>query len=163
MSFVLISGNIYFDEAFIIITRDLVQSFLDRKNSTLLCQAYGDQSIGLWLNAIPTFTKFADKRLGDLRPREKIKVRTGHEICLGKIGIHKSYPEYMRLYWNISQHENKNIKAEVPPESFDCKFPHGIDENKYGPRFAPKLCKDNPVWNFGEFFQGSQDKKTTTN
>ena len=65
----------------------------------------------------------------------------------------------MELYWNISQHENKGIKPEVPPETFDCKFPFGIDENKYGPRFAPKLCKDNPVWNFGEYFKGSQEKK----
>ena len=152
-------GNIYFDEAFIIITKDLIQSFLDRKNSTLLCQPYGDQSIGMWLNAISTLTKFEDKRLGDLKPREKIKTRNGHETCQSKLGIHKSYPEEMKLYWNISQHENKDIKPEVPPETFDCKFPFGIDENKYGARFAPKLCKDNPVWNFGEYHQGSQEKK----
>jgi hypothetical protein len=27
----------------------------------------------------------------------------------------------------------------------------------------PKLCKDNPVWDFGEYWKGSQDKQKTKN
>jgi hypothetical protein len=56
-----------------------------------------------------------------------------------RLGIQHTYPEDMRLYWIISQHENKNIKPEIPPVMRD------IDENKYEPEFAPKLCRDNPV------------------
>ena len=32
-----------------------------------------------------------------------------------RLGIQHTYPEDMRLYWIISQHENKNIKPEIPP------------------------------------------------
>ncbi|CAB4044671.1 Hypothetical predicted protein [Paramuricea clavata] len=98
-------------------------------------------------------------RVGSLGPDEKVTRRTGDEICQTKLAIHNAYPEEMRLFWNISQHENKNVKPEIPPVTFNCELPHGIDVKSIRPPREPKLCKDNPVWDFGEYWKGSQKTK----
>ena len=152
-------GNIYLDEAFILLTSDLIRSILARKDTTLLCHPFADQSIGLWMNSVPNLLTFADSnRLGDPRRLEKIKLQKGREICHTKLGIHKSYPDDMRHWWNTYLHEEKQVNPQVPPISYSCHLPIGINESKYGGPYTPKLCKDRPIWNFGEFFKGSQER-----
>ena len=37
------------DEAWLILTRDLIEEVLDKRNTTLLCSPYGDQAVALWM------------------------------------------------------------------------------------------------------------------
>ncbi|XP_046863715.1 beta-1,3-galactosyltransferase 6-like isoform X3 [Xenia sp. Carnegie-2017] len=43
-------GQAVFDEAFLIVTPDVVQYIVDRKNTSLMCHPWGGQSLGYWLN-----------------------------------------------------------------------------------------------------------------
>ena len=148
------------DEGFIIISNDVVQNFLSKVNTTLLCHPFGGQNIGIWLNDMPDVTTFGDnKRLFHLNYDSNEKAAKRKEICHTALGIHKSYPEKMRLYWKVFLKED-NVTYEVPPVVFPCRIPRGINYKVFGkPYFAePKLCKKNPIWKRGEFWKGRQNE-----
>ena len=154
---ILLLGNVGIDEAFILITRDVTKSFLDKKNSkssTLLCNPHGGISIGLWLNDRPDVITFADnKRLGDLDKKERLKRLKGDEICHTRLGVHRTYPDIMRIYWSIYQKENRNVKSQIPPVTYDCPLPRFINNTKLRAKIRSKLCRENPMWNMGEYWQ----------
>ena len=149
------------DEGFIIISNDVVQNILSKVDTTLLCHPFGGQNIGIWLNDMPDVTTFGDNnRLFHLNYDSKEKAAKRKEVCHSALGIHKSYPEEMRLYWKIFLNENKNVTYEIPPIAFPCRHPRGINYKVFeGQYFAePILCKNNPIWEKGEFFKGRQGK-----
>ena len=151
----LISGAVAIDEGFVILSSDLVKSIIDRINTTLLCHPFGGQNIGIWLNDYTGVQTFGDnKRLFHLNFDSKVVAAKRREICSTALGIHKSYPEEMRIYWNVYQKEPKNRTYIVPPIVFPCRFPRGINYKVFGGNWfaEPKLCKDNPIWS--EAFKG---------
>ena len=154
--FVLISGAIAIDEGFIILTKDLVKSILDRVNTTLPCHPYGGQAIGMWLKNVSNLQTFGDnKRLFHLRFDSKEKAAKRNEICSTALGVHQSYPEEMKIYWDVFKNE-KPTNHSVPPIVFPCRFPPGINYKIFGGRYfaEPKPCKDKPIWERGEYFKG---------
>ena len=145
----LISGAVAIDEGFVILSSDLVRSILDRMNSTLLCHPFGGQNIGIWLNGYPGLQAFGDnKRLFHLNFDSKYVAAKRPEICKTALGIHRSYPEEMKIYWDVYQKEPKNKSYIVPPITFPCHIALGLNYRVFsGDWFAePKLCKDNPIW-----------------
>ena len=154
----LISGDVSIDEGFIILTKDLVSSILDRVNTTLLCHPYGGQAIGMWLKDVPNLQTFGDnKRLFHLRYDSKEKAAKRKEICNTALGIHQSYPEEMKIYWKVFKNEEP-ADQNVPPVAFPCRLPLGINYRIYSGKYfaVPKPCKDKPIWDRGEYFIGRQ-------
>ena len=151
-------GAVAIDEGFIIMSSDLIKNFLSKINTTLLCHPFGGQNIGIWLNGM-NVTRFGDnKRLFHLRFESKVKASKRTEICHTALGIHRSYPEEMRLYWRIYQKEDKNVSYEIPKISFPCRLPPGLNYKVMFKKYfaKPKLCRDNPIRDRGEYFKGRQ-------
>ena len=156
--FVLISGAVIIDEGFIILTKDLVKSILDRVNTTLPCHPFGDQALGMWLKNVSNLQAFGDnKRLFHFGFDSKEKAAKRDEICTTALGIHQSYPEEMKIYWDVFQNE-KPTNHSVPPIVFPCHFPLDINYKVYGRKYfaEPKLCKEKPIWERGKHFKGRQ-------
>jgi hypothetical protein len=149
------------DEAFYLASNDIVQSFLDRRD-ILMCFVWESQAIGYWVKNISNLTTFADNtrllhRQTGFSSKKDVEKRK--EICHSVLAIHKSYPEWMRLYWSIYLNENKTapLKAlKVPSVSYNCRYPLAMDYKVWPVKSIwfsePKLCKDNPTWNrLGEY------------
>ena len=140
------------DEAFYLVSKDIVESFLSRRD-TLLCSIWESQSIGYWIKNISDLTTFADnkrilhKRTGFSSEQEVLK-RT--EICYSVLAIHESYPEKMRMFWRVYEREDNTIAYQVPLVSYNCEYPPAMDymawKNVKEWFAEQKLCKDNPVW-----------------
>ena len=112
----------------------------------------------MWLKGIPDLQTFGDnKRLFQLSYDSKEKAAKRNEICDTALGIHRSYPEEMKIYWKVFQNEEPS-NLFVPPIVFPCDVPLGIDYSVFsGKYFAePKPCKDKPIWERGEYFKGRQ-------
>ncbi len=137
----------WLDEAFYLVSKDIVESFLSRRD-TLVCHVWESQAIGYWLKNISNLTTFSDnKRLLHLGLEKDVK----REICHSFLAIHKSYPETMRKFWGIYEKEAKPLAYHVPPISYNCEYSIAMDymvwKNKKLWFSEAKLCKDNPTWN----------------
>ena len=150
------------DEAFYLVTKDIVMSFLSRRD-TLLCSVWESQAIGYWIKDIQNIKTFADNgRIIHLGTgfNSKKNVLRRKEICHSVLAVHKSYPNKMRVFWRIYQKEDKTTSSHVPPISYDCQYPLAMDymvwrESKLW--FSElKLCKDNPTWNRHGEYKGRQ-------
>lgn len=149
------------DESFYLLSKGVVDSILSRRD-TLECSPWESQAIGYWLKKVANLTTFGDnKRLLHQHQTgftEVTEVTKRKEICRSVVGIHRSYPEKMRLYWSVYKREVKPDVYEVPPISYGCQFPISMDimawrKNKAW--FAElKPCKDNPTWNKGKVYMG---------
>lgn len=151
------------DSGFYLVTRNIVDSFLSRRDQ-LQCLVWEAQAIGYWLKNVSNLTTFADnKRI--LHRREGFSSQTEasqrKEICHSVVGIHQSYPEWMRLFWRVYLREESVDGYDVPPISYDCKYPIGMDISAYrNPRLFNlwysdlKPCKDNPTWDRGKVYKG---------
>lgn len=153
------------DEGFIIVTEDIVKSFLNRANKTLLCHPSGSQSLGMWLKDVPGLQTFGDnKRIFHHQIDFSRTVGKSRDICRTALAIHQSYPKKMKTYWDIYL-KLDNRSYILPPIAFPCDFPQVYDYRvARGIWFAvPKLCKDLPVWNRGEYFKGRARKQLRGN
>ena len=142
----------WLDEAFYLVSKDIVESFLTRFD-TLLCHVWESQAIGHWIKNITNVITFADnKRILHHQSEFSSKnvVEKRKEICHTVLAIHKSYPDKMRLFWSIYEKEDKNMTYYVPPTSYNCRYPLAMDymvwRNNKMWFSEPKLCKDYPTW-----------------
>ena len=153
-------GKVVIDEGFIIVTQDIITSFLDRSNKTLLCHPSGTQALAMWLKDVPGLVTFGDNERIFHHQIDFIKtVGKSGEMCGAALAIHQTTPKEMRLFWNVSLKEYY-WSYVLPPIAFPCKFPHIYDYKvSTGRWFAePKLCKYMPVWNRGEYFISKRKK-----
>ena len=148
----MILGATWLDESFYLISKDIVESFLSRKDF-LMCNVWESQSIGYWLKIISSLTTFTDnKRLLHHQSGfdSENEIQEKKEVCHSLLGIHESHPEKMRSFWSIYKKEKKNDAYHVPPISYDCKYQIEMDYSVWnGDKFwfsEPKPCKDNPIW-----------------
>lgn len=152
-------GLVTIDEGFIIVTSDIIQSFLSRANTTLLCHPSGTQALAIWLRNISGLRMFGDNKriFQSLKDFEKTE-RRKNEMCRKVLAVHQSYPDTMKSFWRTYVREGKRSYA-VPKIVFPCNLPPVYDYRaSRGKWFAvPKLCRDLPVWNRGKYFKGRED------
>lgn len=156
-----VSDATWLDEGFFLVSRNVVNSFLSRRE-TLQCHVWESQAIGYWLKNVSDLTTFGDnKRLihqAGFTSESEVAKRT--EICHTFVGIHQSYPKKMRLFWSVYQREERQVVYKVPPISYECQYPIAMDimafrNDKFW--FAElKPCKDNPTWNRGNEYKGRE-------
>lgn len=138
----------WIDEAFMIFTRDIIQTFLAQNESSMLCHPHADQQIGLWLNKITRKIFFHDKRLYHHPPASfSPKFQNITNVCDSYLGIHGTYVDKMRYF---GRNANDSAKNAHPIQKFSnfcptTKFDYRFMVRRF--RFKPKLCKDNPTWN----------------
>ena len=138
----------WIDEAFMIFTRDIIQTFLAQNESSMLCHPHADQQIGLWLNQITRKIFFHDKRLYHHPPASfSPKFQNITNVCDSYLGVHGTYVDKMRYFGRNANdsakksHSIPKFYSFCPTTKFDYRFMHRTF------RFEPKLCKDNPTWN----------------
>ena len=118
-----------------------------------------DQAIATWLNNVTNVTTFVDnKRLAQFGISSG-EIAKRKEVCQTLLGIHQSYPEQMKFYWDIYQKENRSIVYHPPPVEYPCPFPRKFDYKAFlGTEgyHDMKLCKDNPTWSSMPYVKGRQ-------
>ncbi|KAK3746548.1 hypothetical protein QZH41_005605 [Actinostola sp. cb2023] len=137
------------DEGFVIISIDLAQEIIKRNNS-LCCSPFGGQMIAMWVNLLEhegyDVTYFPDNsRLMHYRSYLK---KPSNDMCKRLLGIHQSYPKYMKLYWNMTKDSWYSLKKEdfekVERKEYKdyCSLPKGWDWRVLGSfyRKEPKPC-----------------------
>lgn len=99
----------WIDEAFMIFTRDIIQTFLAQNESSMLCHPHADQQIGLWLNQITRKIFFHDKRLYHHPPASfSPKFQNITNVCDSYLGVHGTYVDKMRYFGRNANDSAKN-------------------------------------------------------
>ena len=145
-----IPGIVRPEESLILLSRDIVETFIGQDPDKILCHKWADQMIGIW-NKELNLKKFYrhDHRLHHDPPAAHIQsFATETNICHKYLGVHGSYPEQQRVLWR-----HRGPSTYEPNKSFDdysdfCEHPSEMDWRPFGGEWhgEPKLCKDNPVW-----------------
>ncbi|XP_046863750.1 uncharacterized protein LOC124457562 [Xenia sp. Carnegie-2017] len=156
------------DESFLLMSSDIVKSFLRRKN-TLKCLVWESQSIGYWLKDISNLTTFSDnsrlihRRSSSLNFKSDKDVKKRSEICHSVLGLHQSYPDKMRLYWSIYEKEVKLKQYAISKVAYICKFKPNVNymawKNEELWFSEPKPCKNNPIWRVANEYLGWSNGK----
>lgn len=143
------------DEGWMLLSNALIQSFLSREDS-LLCHAFGDQQVALWLNDEKNCEIFHDFRIHHHPPAKEVRrFQNNPFVCQEYIAIHGAYPSQMLTFWNASLQSGHSLKSSenllTPSQKycpyngiFDWRF-IGSEESWY--RLPPKPCRENPSWN----------------
>ena len=77
---------------------------------------YGGQALGMWLKDVPNLQRFGENKRFHLSYDSKEEAAKRNEICDTALGIHKSYPEEMKIYWKVFQ-------TKEPSNPFVLPFP----------------------------------------
>ncbi|XP_020632220.1 uncharacterized protein LOC110069101 [Orbicella faveolata] len=145
------------DEAWLILTRDLIEEILDKRNSTLLCSPYGDQAVALWMmDSAKNVTYFMDnKRIIHKSAGKDQNFLLNKDVCMQYMSLHGTYPRSMRQFW-LSSHilrdrDPLTISYDInviEPFSTLCRFPPVFDYRGFIKefQFEPKPCYENPKW-----------------
>ena len=136
------------DEGFLIVSKDIAQELIKR-NESLYCHPMGGQMIAMWINLLEkehyNVTYFADNsRLIHYRAYLKADKKTAN-LCSDVIGIHESYPQQMKEYWNLTKDTWFNMsftKVIRKPYNEYCGQPKGWDWRVLNAfwRHEPKPC-----------------------
>lgn len=150
----------FIDESFILLSYDLVETFLSWNEETLLCHPFGDQQLGIWLNYLPNFKGFFDFRLHHHPPASKnSNIRNLNNICDRYLGLHGTYPEDMRRFWSRANDGKKALTKWIPVYPKACHHRPYFKWQDIKPmfRYKPELCAKNPRWNMKrEMWAGRQ-------
>lgn len=144
------------DEAWLILTRDLIEEILEKRNTSLLCSPYGDQAVALWMsNSSKNVSYFMDNQRIIHKSAGKDQNFFTSNICTSYLSLHGSYPRAMRQFWLVSHvfHESAagSVLYNIPEiEPFEKLCPHSRKFDHRGfireYRFEPKPCSENPNW-----------------
>ena len=150
------------DESIILLSRDLIETFLGQDPEKILCNRWADQMIGIWANNIylPKFYRH-DVRLHHDPPAEFVeKFKSEKNICSKYIGVHGSYPTQMRTLWRHKGHNNYDANKTLDDYSYFCWYETFMNWKLFHGewRTKPKLCSTNPSWggSFGTAYLGRQ-------
>ena len=148
------------DEAWLLLTSDLIEEFLEKRNNSLPCLPYGDQAVAMWINnSSKNVTYFMDNQRIVHKSAGKDQVFFRKDVCLHHLSLHGSYPRAMRQFWLVSQvlrkgnYENVSYDiSKITPFSSLCRHSPIFDYKgfigKY--RFEPKPCSQNPKWSISD-------------
>ncbi|XP_032239906.2 titin [Nematostella vectensis] len=154
---------VYLDESFALLSHDLIVTFLSWDDKTLLCHAYGDQQLALWLNQISDVNAFNDYRLHHHPPAHKYAhFQKMENICERYLGLHGAYPDDMRGYWQRAGDGPRSVSGWPKLYPQTCRYRKYFDWRKIKEQFrhTPKYCNDNPRWTWTRNrWDGRQDEK----
>lgn len=144
------------DEAWLMLTRDLIEEIVEKRNSTLLCSPYGDQAVAIWMgNSSKNVTYFMDNHRIVHKSAGKDQKFFTKDVCMKYLSLHGTYPKAMRQLWLVAsvfrQRTPEAIAYTVNKiEPFDKLCPHSprFDYRGFIPeyQFKPKPCYENPKW-----------------
>ena len=144
------------DEGFVIVSNDLAQTFLREQNKTLMCHAYGDQAMIMWINNIPGVTYFGDPRVHHAVVNRD-NILQYEDICENFLALHGSYPAEVDSFWKHYLSKRTKKKYTIPPVTYPCgTMSKTFNYRSFGGMYhaEPRPCRENPIWNIGEFYAG---------
>lgn len=131
-----------------IFTPDIINKFLSKNKSTMLCHPHADQQIAIWLAKIPRKLYFHDRRLYHDPPASfSPKFDNIKNVCDSYLGVHGTYVKTMR-YFGRNANDGKKIVIPIRKFSRFCpttRFNYRLMDPRF--LYEPKLCKNNPTWN----------------
>ena len=149
------------DEAWLILTQDLVKEILSKAETTLPCHPHGDQAVAMWINnSTYNVTYFMDNR----RIVHKI---AGHDpryykrrVCEEYLSLHGVFDQEMRKFWLVS-HKLYRQRFDAMPQynvtrirPFNTLCPHAkvFSTNGFYPeyRYEPRPCRMSPTWSISQ-------------
>ena len=138
------------DESFLMLSKDIVWNILERMSSTLQCYQY--DAVALWIKESGlNITYFSDNFRVHYKGLDVVS--SSALLCEDYLGIHNTYPDYMRQYWDIESRklERRSLRYKTPPEinRFSSVCEHQVFDYKLvNEAFeeSPTLCKDNLVF-----------------
>ena len=145
------------DEAWLILTRDLIEEVLDKRNTTLLCSPYGDQAVALWMSeSSKNVTYFMDNQRIIHKSAGKNQKFFSTDLCMKYLSLHGSYPRAMRQFWLVSSVFHRSAPGstvsyditDIEPFEKLCPFSPQFDYRGFTReyQFEPKPCSENPKW-----------------
>ena len=158
--FIVFEGAIRVDEGFVIVSNDLVQEFIKKENTSLMCHPFGDQAMTMWINDIENVTYFGDPRVRHhipLKSNDVAMKQNDTNLCKDFLAIHGSYPLQIERYWQSMIILAPLTGYHIPPVTYTCGIKNKT-YNKYSFRRVfyanPIPCRDSPVWNISSFWPG---------
>lgn len=138
------------DESTLLFSKDILIRFLSQDQSSMKCAALADLSIGYWVQDLGLKNFFRhDQRLYHDPPVPKNpRLKSENNICSKYIGIHGSYPNDTRSFWNRRGQLEPNSKTgDLKTNSRECRL-SGLNYKALPRRFTfkPKLCVNMPTW-----------------
>lgn len=149
------------DEAWLILTRDLVSEILSKIDTTLPCHPIGDQAVAMWMNnSTYNVTYFMDNtRIVHKTAGHDTKYYT-KTVCEKFISLHGVFDVEMRKLWLVWY---KLYRAKLssmprykisPIRKFEklCPYSKEFSTDGFYPeyRFEPRLCRLNPTWSISK-------------
>ena len=91
------------------------------------CHPHADQELPIWMDSVfnknENLIRFDDKRLYHYPPARTVeRFKNLANACDSYMGIHGSSPELMRIFWNSSSDNAKEVTA-LTELSATCKKP----------------------------------------
>jgi len=155
-------GIVRVDDGFMILSRDIIEEVLGRLNTTLVCSAFGDQAVASWIQeSSKDIIYFLDN---SRIIHQEVTSYMGNKylipnICNTYLGLHGTYPDYMRKYWKlyIDEHHAYGRDYSIPaitPFEYACEHSKDFNFEVFEPPYYSerKLCKYNPT------FKGSNEQ-----
>ena len=139
------------EESIVMFSRDLVEMFLAQNPLTIKSHPWADQMIATWVSELhlPKIYNH-DPRLHHTPTLLHIKNITGvfHDVCNNYIGVHGSYPNYMKTLWGLRKSE-KYTNMTLNEHTTQCHLPQVFDWQGFSRywSYKPKRFITNPVWN----------------
>lgn len=153
-----VEGLVRVDEGFLILSADLIQEFMSRKDQ-LLCHPFGDQTIAIWMNDVKHVIYFHDPRIFHDVTAHIPEFKLLQEVCGTYISLHGSYLHEMLIYWKSASKDNQSTYwvPSIQPISNLCPLSTRFDWRAMGgPPYGwePKPCVLKPLWNLGSMHRG---------
>lgn len=147
------------EESFIIISQDIVRTFLSQHPHSILCHPWADQQIGIWINQLNLRDLYySDERIHHHPPaRDVPEIMYGDDLCLQYVAIHGAYEEFSRKLWAHRGQDGLYPPLNLPPLQAVCPYGEYFDWRYLFStwNYEPKLCMGKPVW--------TTDKQMQTN
>ena len=158
-------GGIRVDEGFVIVSNDLAQQFLREQNKTLMCHAYADQAMAMWINNIPGVTYFGDPRVHHAVAARDHTLQYYDNICETFLAIHGSYPVEIEKFRLRALSKGTMKKYPIPAITYPCgnmskTFNYMSFRGMFNAKPIP--CRNNPTWSIAGFYKGRRGKQGVT-
>jgi len=166
------------EESMILLSHDLIETFLFQDPHKMRCHPWADQMMGVWTTDLMINNLYRhDDRLHHAPIVERQpELRTLKNICTKLIGIHGTYPEDMLLFWKNKGKNITNITSIVKRDkklgnlllnSEVCELVHNFNYLVFEPewQYEPQRCIYFPLWDtkkqsvIGGVYSGRQDDK----
>jgi len=149
------------DEGFMIISRDLFDTMMDRYD-TLMCHKHGGVAVAMWLVDIQKSVNVSYFQDDGRIPYSSAKA-SERNLCHKYLDLHRTYPNDMRVFHQRVEEERKEKKLSyfISPLKNDCQFSTKTfkSNNIVGKAFAtPMLCIEKPLWNDIKVWLGSEKR-----